>query len=118
MHIISDPMQLESLPLGQPLIQALIHEITLPFNDLINTSIFWKEQSCSLVILENGDQLNQVLIECPELSAVIEYPEFVEPLLDGWKLAVAITNDTGGGPYLLYNQYVFPQLDKLLSNCL
>lgn len=116
MKIISTPDQLPLLGLSAEITDELEEQlITLPFGSVETANQFWQDSGTSLVLAEAEDSLDTLLRSYPHLHYLIQYPEFLSPLAEGWYLMLAISNDAGGGGYLVFPQGLDPTFDQLIS---
>ncbi|HFQ5079678.1 TPA: hypothetical protein ACGUVU_003695 [Vibrio vulnificus] len=100
-----------TLPDKQDLPESIVSEVLThliyPFGDEVATQTAWRELGCQLVMIDRHDTLEAVLgglIDAKEqVLFALEYPEYVDAIGDYW-LSLAITNDEGGGIYLLIHQ--------------
>lgn len=122
MNILSSPDDIDSLGLPEPIAQTLHRElVTLPFGELQAAKDFWLSESVRLYVFSSDDQLDQLFPQnfehgrepCPD------YPDFVQGVRGEWYLAVFITNDSGGGYYLLFpSSTTCPRLNQLIPHSL
>jgi hypothetical protein len=116
MRIISDPRRVSLLPI-HPSTQAQIDTLLFePFPSIELTVLFWQEQKTYLVMLEDGDQLEDILSLCPLLQFCLSTPEFIDKLEHHWYLALYITTDEGDGLYLLFQKGKHPTLDSYINH--
>jgi len=105
MKMITSFEEVNELPIPEKVKHALRTELMLPFDSSESiVSAFWKELGCALLCLEDSDSEASLLKEQPladQLHALVHYPEWVISLQDIYLLALTITNDGGGGLYLL-----------------
>ena len=105
MKMITSFEATKDLPIPQKVKNALRTELMRPFDS--SESIvcdFWKELGCALLCLEGSDSEASLLNQQPladQLHALVHYPEWVITLQNRYLLALTITNDEGGGFYLL-----------------
>ncbi|ODS12406.1 hypothetical protein [Vibrio scophthalmi] len=97
-----------TLPDKQDLPYSIVSEVLAhlmyPFGDEVATQMAWRELGCRLVIIDEYDTLEAVLVGLidakEQVLFALEYPEYVDVIGD-YCLSLAITNDEGGGIYLL-----------------
>lgn len=101
MIIINTPSEVVQLPLADDVICALIREIEQPFESAIALTLFWKQTRTTLRLLEANDDPDVLSKSDPALAFALEYPEWTIDLPGNYQLSLAVTNDEGGGCYLL-----------------
>ena len=85
-----------ALGLSKPVYKALIEHITTPFDTLAQAQSFWLASSSECVHLHPA---KQVTLTKQQLLCLSE-PDFIETL-DGYLFFCRITNDYGGGLFVL-----------------
>jgi hypothetical protein len=85
-----------ALGLSKHVYKALIDNITTPFDSLAHAQSFWDDASCQLIYLQPTEinTLNEQQLRC------LTDPDFTD-LLSGYALHCRITNDYGGGLFIL-----------------
>ncbi len=82
----------------------VISHIHQPFDDAEQASHYWQVYSCVLVLIEADDGPKAWASIPPstreQVLYALEYPEYIDVIGD-YELSLAITNDEGGGVYLL-----------------
>lgn len=88
----------EQAALGLPkhVYQKLISHITTPFDSLAEAKSFWQASSCQCIHLQPN---NPITLTKQQLLCLSE-PDFTEHL-GGYVLFCRITNDFGGGLFIL-----------------
>ncbi|KGY10878.1 hypothetical protein NM22_18460 [Vibrio tubiashii] len=98
----------------------VISHIHHPFDDAEQASQYWQVYSCALVLIEAGD-VPKVWASMPpstreQVLYALEYPEYIDVIGD-YELSLAITNDEGGGIYLLCHSSIDQtKLKEVLAN--
>ncbi|SFF95761.1 hypothetical protein [Neptunomonas qingdaonensis] len=117
MKQISSPENVGELPLDPTVLTQLHRElIELPFGSVDCAAKFWKQETTHLFLIEQNDNLNQIFIDNPQLTSILNTPEFVIPLNAHWTIALTITTDGGGGYYLVFPTGIDDRLDQLLPS--
>jgi hypothetical protein len=110
MKIIKTLQQLHSLDLPVGIKEALIYQLTEPFNfDIKTTQEVWGELDTSLYYLEPLDSDTSLTQEDDVTQSALQflsdYPEFVDVITSegdaAYLLTLAIFTSDGGGNYLL-----------------
>jgi hypothetical protein len=115
MQILNSPSQFDLLPHVETVKVALMTELLMPFDSTKDAEMFWKETDTKLFALLS----EETAPDSNSLAVVLEQFECVESIvhLTGkWYLALVITSQDGGGSYLLFPQFIHPQLDQLLTH--
>jgi len=101
---LNDLSQLENLPIPSPLKAYLQdHLINQPFNNLVDAKQFWQESSSQLILLDPSDLLESLKSTLPNhFHQIIHFPEYILKVPNEHFLALTITDQTGGGCYLLF----------------
>lgn len=122
MNTLSSPADIDSLGLPDPITQGLYRElITQPFGELQAAKDFWLSESVRLYAFSAEDQFDQLFPQNLEHGRELcpDYPDFVQGVRGEWYLAVFITNDRGGGYYLLFpSSTKCPRLNQLIPHSL
>jgi len=95
MHILTDPNELESLPLSENDILELRHQLAIPGHDLQE---LWAELPTRLIYLEAEEPTAMLFMA---LLAQLPPPEFEVPINDSLWLRLHVLNDYGAGLYFL-----------------
>ncbi|MBR9888168.1 MAG: hypothetical protein GYB20_10815 [Oceanospirillales bacterium] len=115
-HIYS-PENVRELPLDALVLEQLDRElIELPFGSVDTASTFWKQETTCLFLIELHDDLDQILNDNPQLTNILNTPEYVIQLDSIWAIALAITTDGGGGYYFVFPAGIDDRLDQLMSH--
>jgi hypothetical protein len=110
MKIIKTLQQIRSLDLPVGIEEALIHQLTEPFDfDVQATQAVWDELDTSLYCIEPLDSDASLTREDDATQSALQflsdYPEFVDAITSGcdgaYLLTLAIFTSDGGGSYLL-----------------
>ena len=86
----------------------------MPFDSTKDAEMFWKETDTKLFALLP----EEMALDSNSLAVISEQFECVESIVhltENWYLALVITSQDGGGSYLLFQQFIHPQLDQLLT---
>ena len=93
------------LPVSEAVYTELISHLLEAFSSEYSAKQYWNEIPTVLIILEAEDSSDVINNETDELQSQIEfaltYPEFVTPIGEHYRLALAIFSDEGSGIYLL-----------------
>jgi len=104
---------LATLDLPEEVTQGIHYHLLEPFESEQETISFWREAPSSIIILDPSDSIEA--LQQDEVWNAIEfaltYPEYDVPLSNGYQMLVAITNDSGGGLYLV----VPPELSLIIQ---
>lgn len=114
MKILNALEEIKDLPHDSKVKNALLSELVKPFDSIQFANQFWGMTSTTLVAVLPTDESDILLDECSDLFAPFSCVEFIEPLVDGWSLALAITSQDGGGRYLLFSSVRHSKLTTLL----
>ena len=111
MQYINHWPDMTKLALPETVAQDLQRRLLEPFDSEASAKEFWQETPSTIIILDPLDS-----IEGSEVWAQIEftltYPEYTLPLKMGYRLLVAIVNDSGSGIYLV----IPPELSHIISD--
>ena len=104
MITLKDLSQLENLPIPSPLKSYLQDQlINQPFDNLVDAKQFWQESFTQLILLESSDQLQSLKNTLPNhCHQLIHFPEYILKTPNDHFLALTITDQAGGGCYLLF----------------
>ncbi|WP_340641987.1 hypothetical protein [Photobacterium damselae] len=125
MKLIKNLQDITQLGLTSDIEQALIHNLTEPFDfDIEATQAIWNEINTSLYYIEPSDSDESLSKESEAdqsmLRFVKNYPEFVDEISNSHLLALAIITSNGGGCYVfspLSNQtHIVNELKTHLDN--
>ena len=105
MKLIKNIHDIAQLGLAPDIEQALIHNLTEPFDfDIEVTQATWNEINTTLYYIEPSDSDESLSkedeAEQSMLRFVKNYPEFVDAISDSHLLALAIFTSDGGGCYV------------------
>lgn len=105
MKLIKNLQDITQLGLTSDIEQALIHNLTEPFDfDIEATQATWNEINTSLYYIEPSDSDESLSqedeTEQSMLRFVKNYPEFVDGISHSHLLALAIFDSDGGGCYV------------------
>jgi len=119
MQTLTSPLQFDLLPHAETVKVALMAELLMPFDSTEDADEFWQETNTKLFALPPKETTAEGSVpESNSLAVILEQFECVESIVhlnDNWYLALVITSQDGGGSYLLFQQYIHPQLDQLLT---
>lgn len=110
----------EPFDLPTSIADEVISHIHQPFDDAEQASQYWQVYSCALVLIEAGDK-PKAWDSIPsntreQVLYALEYPEYIDVIGD-YELTLAITNDEGGGIYLLCHTSIDQtKLKEVLTN--
>ena len=105
MITLNNPSQINILPLSPNLTTYLINElIEQPFENLNDANEFWRETSTQLILLDPFDSFQSLkaLLPAHHLHQLTHFPEYIQKAPDGYFLSLVITDQAGGGYYLLF----------------
>ncbi|WP_047046297.1 hypothetical protein [Vibrio mexicanus] len=110
----------ELLDLPTSIADDVISHIHQPFDDAEQASQYWQVYSCALVIIEASDESKAWVLMPPstreQVLYALEYPEYIDAI-GQYELSLAITNDEGGGVYLLCHTSIDQtKLKEVLTN--
>ena len=73
---------------------------------------FWREAASDIIILDSIDSIEDIeqSLTWNQIGFTLTYPEYTVPLPNGYRLLVAILNDSGCGVYLV----VPPELSNII----
>ncbi len=95
----------QTLPIPENLYDPLVKHLIEGFESIEAARQYWNDIPTVLIILNADDDHQTVSSETDELQAqldfVLTYPEYVVPVGDNYRLALAIFSDEGSGIYLL-----------------
>jgi hypothetical protein len=102
-----------TLDLPEEVSQDINRHLLLPFESEQEAIDFWKEAPSTLIILDHTDTLKSLQQDdtWTSIKFALTYPEYDVPLSNGYQMLVAITNDSGGGIYLV----VPPELSHIIT---
>ena len=94
---------LATLELPEEVSQDILHHLLDPFESDQEALDFWQEAPSSIIILDPTDNIASLQQDdsCNAIEFALTYPEYDVPLSHGYQMMVAITNDSGGGIYLV-----------------
>ncbi|WP_207062475.1 hypothetical protein [Motiliproteus sp. SC1-56] len=114
MRRLTSPQQARELPLDGSLLDRLHSELVeQPFGSAEEAITFWQQEEVCLWWLEQSDDFDLCQAVDPQISQLLNCPEFVIPLDESWRLALTIITDSGGGHYLLFPLGLDDRLDRL-----
>ncbi len=125
MKLIKNLQDIAQLGLTSDIEQALIHNLTEPFDfDIEATQATWNEINTSLYYIEPSDSDESLSqedeTEQSMLRFVKNYPEFVDGISHSHLLALAIFTSDGGGCYVfapkLSQTHIVNELKTHLDN--
>ena len=96
--------QLDNLPIP-PHLKAYLQDqlINQPFDNLIDAQQFWQASFTQLILLEASDQLQSLKDTLPNhYHQLTHFPEYILKAPNDHFLALTITDQAGGGCYLLF----------------
>ncbi len=96
MYITSLWPERAALGLSKHVYKALINNLTTPFESLEQAQSFWDEGACQLIHI-NPSELSML---DEQQSLCMTEPDFID-VLAGYSLHCRITNDIGGGLFIL-----------------
>jgi hypothetical protein len=104
MITLKDLSQLENLPIPSSLKTYLQDQlISQPFDNLVDAKQFWQESFTQLILLESSDQLQSLKNILPNhYHQLTHFPEYIQKTPNDHFLALTITDQAGGGCYLLF----------------
>lgn len=110
----------EPFDLPTSIADEVISHIHQPFDDAEQASQYWQVYSCALVTIEASDESKAWALMPPstreQVLYALEYPEYIDVIGD-YELSLAITNDEGGGIYLLCHTSIDQtKLKEVLTN--
>lgn len=95
----------QALPISEELYDPLINHLIEGFESVEAARQYWDDIPTVLIVLNADDDHHTISSETDELqsqlSFVLTYPEYVVPIGDDYRLALAIFSDEGSGIYLL-----------------
>ncbi|PSU84278.1 hypothetical protein CTM93_09205 [Photobacterium phosphoreum] len=105
MKLIKNIHDIARLGLAPDIEQALIHNLTEPFDfDIQVTQATWNEINTTLYYIEPSDSDESLSQEDEAAQSMLRfvknYPEFVDGISDSHLLALAIFTSDGGGCYV------------------
>ncbi|MBR9866525.1 MAG: hypothetical protein GYB20_10775 [Oceanospirillales bacterium] len=86
-----------------------------PFGSVDTASTFWKQDTTCSFLLERHDDLDQTLNDNPQLTKILNTPEYAIQLDSIWAIALTITTDGGDGYYLVFPAGIDDRLDQFIS---
>jgi len=93
------------LPVSEAVYTELISHLLEAFDSEDSAKRYWNDIPTVLIILEAKDSSDAIKNETDELqnqiAFALAYPEFVTPIGEHYRLALAIFSDEGSGIYLL-----------------
>lgn len=93
------------LPIPENLYDPLVRHLLEGFESAEAARQYWNDIPTVLIVLNANDDHQTVSSETDELKSqltfVLTYPEYVVPIGDDYRLALAIFSDEGSGIYLL-----------------
>lgn len=97
------------LPIPQNVYQRLYALLIEPFEqDVGVTRAFWNTYGCLLAYIDTHEALTELRCADDETAIMVKrclaYPETKDELPDGFEVWLTITNDEGGGTYLLLSK--------------
>ena len=113
MQYINHWPEVVELTLPETVSQDLFGQLLEPFDSEGEAKEFWKETFCSLIILDNTDNIT-ALKECDiysEIEFALTYPEYTVPMSMDYQLLVTIVNDSGTGIFLV----IPPELSHIIQ---
>jgi hypothetical protein len=104
MITLKDLSQLENLPIPSHLKAYLQDQlINQPFDNLVDTKQFWQESFTQLILLEPSDQRQSIKNTLPNhYHQLTHFPEYILKAPNDHFLALTVTDQAGGGCYLLF----------------
>ena len=98
------------LALPEPVRKALFDHLIEPFGDEQSAHEFWDEYPSTIVIIEPKDS-NTLLTLIGEavkdlITFGVEFPEYTQPLGQGYQVILSIVNDAGNGVYLVFRDEI------------
>ena len=113
MQYINHWPDMAELALPESLSRVLQQRLLEPFDSEDSAKQFWKEAPSTIIILDPTDNITQLKQDSAwnQIEFTLTYPEYTVPLKMGYRLLVAIVNDSGSGIYLL----VPPELSHIIS---
>ena len=102
------------LSLPKTVAQDLYRQLTVPFENESLAKAFWEETPSTLIILDPHDSIQQLKrdVAWEQIQFTLTYPEYITLLKMGYRLMLAITNDSGSGIYLI----IPPELSHIISD--
>ena len=113
MQYINHWPDITELALPEEVSQDLYKQLLEPFDSRGEAKEFWKETFCSLIILENSDNIIDLKGSdvWNEIDFALTYTEYTVPLSMDYQLLVTIVNDSGTGIFLV----IPPELSHIIS---
>lgn len=110
----------EPFDLPTSIADEVITHVHQPFDDAEQASQYWQVYSCALVLIEADDVPKACALMPPstreQVLYALEYPEYIDAI-GQYELSLAITNDEGGGIYLLCHTSIDQtKLKEVLTN--
>lgn len=104
--IINHLPEVGDIPIPERVYQRLYDLLIEPFEqDIALTKAFWHTYGCVLIYPDTQEALKVITLGSDDTASMakwcLEYPETKDALPDGYELWLSITNDEGGGAYLL-----------------
>jgi hypothetical protein len=101
--------ELKTLDVPVNILNQIYQHLVEPFDGVEQDAMdMWQALSVTFIHIEPSDcaaLLNSLDdVTTNQLNFILDYPECISKLDDGYYLALAITNDDGSGVYLLFNQ--------------
>lgn len=95
----------QALPIPESLYDPLVKHLIEGFESIEVARQYWNDIPTVLIVLNTDDDHQTVNAETDEvqdqLAFVLAYPEYVVPVGNDYRLALAIFSDEGSGIYLL-----------------
>ncbi len=114
MQVIHHWPEIHELKLPNSVAKEVWRQLLEPFETEEAAKAFWQEAPSTFIVLESGDRLSH--LENSDAWQAIEfaitYAEYTEVLSLGYRLNLAIFNDSGSGVYLVIPPELYQTLKK------